>query len=212
MDDELATKFRETVLDEEQLKILAEYIDENTNFAMLLKENDENVQTVVDIFLKVSAEHQQKVTQLDEQTARYGFMLKMITGSLDGLEVDSDKVKAVEVWLKAVEIEDREGILDSTHEAAKAIKSIVISGKAFKNKTKGKGRPANKHELNHLEMWAYSVLYNVAAAEKEFSKSESSIKTARQIIKKFLRNIPSEQIIPFATQVVEGYENKKIKK
>lgn len=211
MDDELIKKFREVLPNEEQLKQLINAVDGTPDFDIFLKEDDENIKLVVDSFLKVSAEKQLERSLMEAEIDRYQFMINIRSGSMGELEVSADKVKAIEDWLKAVEASDEKTVLESTLAAAKAIKAIVISGEAFKERKKGRGRP-EKGDDNTSYIWAFSECYGVEAAAAEFKKSASSIKKIRAS-QGYLKDLLSEkQIKNFSIQIADGYEHQKSKK
>ncbi len=208
MDDELIHKVSEFILNEEQLNSFIKAVENTANFDLFLKEDDGNIKQAVELFLKLSAEHEYHLSLLNEEVERLKFEYKIMSGSIGQLEISSDKVKAVERWLKAVEADDEKAILESTQAAAKAIKAIVITGEAFKENKKRKGRPEQTDD-NSLVVWAYSEVHCVEAAAVEFKKSTSWVKKERSRQQYLKNRLSSEQLLAFAQEITDGYERKK---
>ncbi len=211
MDDELINKFREIISDEKQLKILTDSVDNIPNFEDFLKENDENIKLVAERFLKINAEKERELALLDNQIQALKFSCNIGLG-LDGeLEVSSEKVKAVDNWLKAVAADDEKAILENSQAAAVAIKAMVISGEAFKKKKSGRGRPPDKDNEN-CTIWAFSECHGVLTAATEFNKSESSIKKIRKQFADLKKRLSVQDIDDLTQKIVGGYIKRKSKK
>lgn len=212
MEDKLISKFRDIIPDEKQLKSLIDCVDNTPNFEFFLKEDEENIKQTAEKFLKIRAEHEQEISQLNKQIERLKYMVNISNGFNGTLEVSSEKVKVIDNWLNAVEIGDLEAVVESTGAAAMAIKAIVISGEAFKEKKRGKGRPPKEYgDGNESIVWAFSACYGVSAAAMEFNKSESLIKKIRNKFE-FNQYLSNEQIDSLAKEIAKGYELQKSKK
>lgn len=212
MEDKLISKFRDIIPDGKYLKLLIDCVDNTPNFELFLKEDEENIKQTAERFLKIRAESEQEISQLNKQIERFKYLVNISYGLNGTLEVSSEKVKVIDNWLNAVEIGDLEAVVESTGAAAMAIKAIVISGEAFKEKKRGKGRPPKEYgDGNESIVWAFSACYGVSAAAMEFNKSESLIKKIRNKFE-FNQYLSNEQIDYLAKEIAKGYELQKSKK
>lgn len=212
MEDKLISKFRDIIPDGKYLKLLIDCVDNTPNFELFLKEDEENIKQTAERFLKIRAEPEQEISQLNKQIERFKYLVNISYGLNGTLEVSSEKVKVIDNWLNAVEIGDLEAVVESTGAAAMAIKAIVISGEAFKEKKRGKGRPLKGYgDGNESIVWAFSACHGVSAAAMEFNKSESLIKKIRNKFE-FNQYLSNEQIDSLAKEIAKGYELQKSKK